>query len=81
MIRWACLWLALIIGGSGLINWWLDMDLPTWQLQLRYFSAFFFLLSIFTGSVFTLSRKRFYQREWSFILILVTMGLFGISMY
>lgn len=79
MIRWAFLWLLLIISSSGLLGWWLNMDLPAWQLQLRYFSAFFFLLAILTSSVFTLNR--FYRPEWSFILLLVTVGLFGVSLF
>lgn len=80
MVRWALFWILLFTSISGLIDWLLDVDLSTWQLQLRMIASLTFLCAIVAGSVFTLSRKRFYKEEWSFILLLVTVGLFGISM-
>lgn len=79
MLRWSFLWIFLVAGMSGLIDWWTDLDISTWQIQLRWIAAFTFLLALAAGSIFTFSRKRFYREEWSFILILVTVGLFGIS--
>lgn len=80
MFRWSILWIVFVAGLSGLIDWWMDLDIPTWQMQLRIMAAFAFLFAIVAGSIFTFSRKQFYRKEWSFILIIVTLGLFGISM-
>jgi hypothetical protein len=79
MLRWAGLWTFLGAGGSGLFSWWTDLNWITWQEQLRYLAAVSFFLAIVAGSIFTLSRRKFYREEWSFILLLVTLGLFGIS--
>ncbi len=80
MFKWSMVWIGFVSGISGLINWWMDLDMETWQMQLRIIAAITFLLAIVAGSIFTFSRKRFYRQEWSFILIMVTLGLFGISM-
>jgi|GEM_PF-5093876 len=80
MLRWAFFWVLVLAGMSGLIDWAMDVDLTTWQMQLRLIAAVTFLCALIAGSLFTFSRKRFYKEEWSFILILVTVGLFGISM-
>lgn len=79
MIRWAMIWILLIAGVTGAIGWLIELDLPAWQLQLRYASAITFLLAIGFGSQFQLSRRRFYREKWSFILLIVTIGLFTMS--
>lgn len=80
MIRWSFFWIILLASISGLIDWAMDVELSTWQMQLRIIAAITFFCAVVTRSLFTFSHKRFYKNEWSFILILVTVGLFGISM-
>lgn len=80
MFRWSFFWILLLAGMSGLFDWLMDVDRSTWQMQLRFIAAVTFFGAIMAGSLFTFSRRRFYKSEWSFILLLVTVGLFGISM-
>lgn len=86
LLKWSAIWIALVILVTGLISYIsYDLDFAVWQTQLRVTGGIFFMAALIVGGVLTTdsayrNRKRFfYREEWSFICILVTVFLFGIS--
>ncbi|SEN73932.1 hypothetical protein [Lihuaxuella thermophila] len=86
LFKWSAIWIALVILITGFLSYIAyDLDLAAWQTQLRTAGSIFFMIALIVGGVLTTdsayrNRKRFfYREEWSFICILVTVFLFGIS--
>ncbi|TCS92789.1 hypothetical protein [Hazenella coriacea] len=88
LLTWAIFWIASVILVTGVISFISSsFDWTLWQTQLRMAAGLFFLISLVVGGVLTTDaayRKRsraFYREEWSFICIIVTISLFGISLF
>jgi hypothetical protein len=88
LIRWALMWLALTVGLTGLIAFGLaGGDLQIWKTYLRAAGGIYFFIALIVGGVLTTEAayhqrtKPYYREEWSFICILVTITLFGISLF
>ncbi|MGA9175495.1 MAG: hypothetical protein WBZ33_16175 [Thermoactinomyces sp.] len=87
ILAWSLIWIFLSITVTGIVSYALDgMDLTAWRTELRTAGGVFFMAALVIGGVLTTksayrSRKRFFYREdWSFICILVTISLFGLSL-
>ncbi|MBD1373359.1 hypothetical protein IC620_13475 [Hazenella sp. IB182357] len=88
MISWTGLWtiVALFISGT-----WAylsaDLDLIVLQSNMRISAAVFFMIGLIVGGVLTTDSayrsraKKYYREDWSFICVLVTISLFGISLF
>lgn len=88
LLTWAIFWVASVILVTGIVSYFpANFDWELWQTQLRMAAGIFFLISLIVGGVLTTDaayRKRsraFYREEWSFICIIVTISLFGISLF
>jgi hypothetical protein len=86
MLRWTAIWIAIAVGLTGFTSYLTsNLDPAVWQAQLRMAGGVFFMIALVVGGVLTTdvayrNRKRsFYREDWSFICILVTITLFGIS--
>lgn len=87
VLAWSLLWLFVSLTVTGIVSYELGgADLLTWRSGLRTAGGVFFLAALVVGGVLTTksayrSRTKFFYREdWSFICILVTIGLFGLSL-
>ncbi|MBA4495482.1 hypothetical protein ACFO25_19425 [Paenactinomyces guangxiensis] len=86
LLGWSVIWIATAILITGLISYIsADLNVLVWQAHLRVAGGIFFMIALIVGGVLTTdsayrNRKRdFYREDWSFICILVTVTLFGIS--
>jgi hypothetical protein len=88
LIAWALLWIVGALAVTRHFTYVLYgfFDPTIWQAEVRTAGSVFFMAALIIGGVLTThsafqSRKRFFYREdWSFICVLVTVGLFGISL-
>lgn len=87
LLLWAVMWIGIAFALTALVSYIsYDMDLSVFQKQLQTASAVFFMAALIIGGVFTTNRafrnKKhfFYHEEWSFICIIVTIGLFTLSL-
>jgi hypothetical protein len=87
IFAWAFGWMVFAVCLTGITSYLTyDFNLQIWQAHLRTASGIFFMIALIVGGVLTTdaayrSRKRFFYRdEWSFICLLVTVGLFGLSL-
>jgi hypothetical protein len=88
ILGWALFWSALALGITGLIAYMVShrFDLVVWQAHIRAVGGVFFMIALVVGGVLTTEsafrnrRRWFYREDWSFICLLVTVGLFGISL-
>lgn len=82
MIRWSFFWTLITSLITGLFTYQIaNGNIQVWQGYLRYVGGLFFFMALLAGGVFTTRVKdhRFCREDWSFICILVTISLFGIS--
>lgn len=86
LISWSLIWIIVTLVVTGSISYIsADLDLTVWQTNLQMSGGVFFMIALIVGGVLTTdsafrNRKRaIYREEWSFICILVTISLFGIS--
>ncbi|MDR6225873.1 hypothetical protein [Desmospora profundinema] len=78
-ITLALMWVTVLLG------WYQPFS---WQYSIRVIAGLYFLLAVFTSGLMSLPttwkrrrEKGVYQREdWSFIFLLVTVLLFGVSL-
>lgn len=87
LFAWAIGWIAIAVFLTGITSYLsTDFNVQIWQTHLRTAGGIFFMIALIVGGVLTTdaayrSRKRFfYREEWSFICLLVTVGLFGLSL-
>jgi hypothetical protein len=87
LIRWVLIWLVLTVGLTGLIAYGFSKgDFLIWKAYLRAAGGVYFFIALMAGGVLTTEvayrerTKPYYREEWSFICILVTISLFGISL-
>lgn len=86
LFRWTIVWTIVSIIFTGVLSYLLfDAGLAVWKTNLRVGAGIFFAVSLLVGGVLTTDsnykakKRSYYQEEWSFICILVTISLFGIS--
>ncbi|MGA8943280.1 MAG: hypothetical protein WB502_11305 [Thermoactinomyces sp.] len=87
LLLWSAMWIGTAFALTAFLSYIsYGMDVSVFQRQLQTASAVFFIAALIVGGVFTTNRafhnkKRFFCREeWSFICILVTIGLFTLSL-
>ncbi|SDZ26267.1 hypothetical protein [Thermoactinomyces sp. DSM 45892] len=87
LLKWALFWTitaVLLIGVLSYIGF--DSGLAVWGSNLKFGAGLFFAVALVVGGVLTTDKnykaktKSFYREEWSFICLLVTISLFGISL-
>ncbi|WP_124726510.1 hypothetical protein [Staphylospora marina] len=88
ILRWTAIWMIVAMCVTGLIAYMISesFDPGMWKVQMRAAGGVFFLIALVVGGVLTTEkafrnrRRWFYREDWSFICLLVTVGLFGISL-
>jgi hypothetical protein len=88
LLRWTLTWTILVVGVTGILAILSeDGSLLVWKEHLRIAGGVFFLLSLFVGGILTTkpaetrNARITYREDWSFICLLVTISLFGISLF
>lgn len=88
MLRWTLIWIILVVGTTGIFNiLYGDGGLPDWKEQLRIAGGAFFFFSLLVGGILstkpseTKNARIIHREDWSFICLLVTISLFGISLF
>lgn len=87
LLRWTLFWTIAAVLTTGLFSYiLLDAGLAAWGTNLRFGAGLFFVMALVVGGVLTTDTnykaktRSFYREEWSFICLLVTISLFGISL-
>jgi hypothetical protein len=85
LLSWSLMWIGIALALTGLTTYRAyDLDLAVWQRQLQTASGVFYMAAMIIGGVFTTKRsyrqKKPVDKERSFICIMVTLGLFTISL-
>lgn len=87
LLSWSLIWIGVAFALTGLTTYLShDLNLSIWQKQLQTASGVFFMAALIISEVFTTKRtyhhkkKNFFHKEWSFICIMVTLGLFTLSL-
>ncbi|SDC83014.1 hypothetical protein SAMN04488112_11816 [Melghirimyces thermohalophilus] len=88
MIRWSLIFVFLTLSLMWLTVYWGWYDPTSWQYSIRVAGGIYFLLALAMSGIMSIpSVRRKSNRtpdervDWSFIFIVVTIALFGISLW
>ncbi|OYD07538.1 hypothetical protein [Paludifilum halophilum] len=87
VIRWSIIFVLLtlfLMGLTAALDWY---EPSSWQYSLRVAGGFYFLLALIASGIVSIPRMRIRTRksvpreDWAFIFIVVTIALFGVSLW